>query len=99
MVVSWTDGRVHDVCMRDGRPLRDVVYADVVSGVEQQVDDDLGPVRAVSQQAEVAKRFFWTAKLALFLAQLVRELDEHLAVAVPLVLGEGQDAGDVVVLG
>jgi hypothetical protein len=48
--------------------------------------------------AQVAERPLRRADLALAAAQLVRELDEELAVAAPLVGGQREDAGQVVAL-
>ena len=85
--------------MGDRCLLRDVVDAHVLGCVHEEVDDGLRPIRAVAQEAEVGERLLRAPELPLALGQLVRELDEELAVPVPLVLRERQDTGDVVVLG
>jgi len=72
----------------DGRPLGDIVNAQLVRCVVKQVHDGLGPVRSVTEQSKIAERLLWAAKFALLLAQLVREFDEQFAVPVPLVLWE-----------
>lgn len=85
--------------MRDRSHLCDVVHTALVLALEHRLDNLLRPVRPVAQQAEVAQRLFRAAELALVLAEGVGELDEQLAVPVTLVLGQGEDTGDVVVLG
>ena len=80
------------------RFLRYIVDADVVRCCEQQVDDRLGPVGTIAQESKVGQRLFWAAKLSLFLAQFVRELDQELAIAVPLMLRKRQDTRDVVII-
>ena len=85
--------------MGDGGLLRDVVDAHVLGCGHEEVDDCLGPVRAVAQETQVTERLLRAPKLALLLAELVRELDKQLAVAVPLMLGQRENAGNVVVLG
>jgi hypothetical protein len=81
------------------RPLRDIVDAEVVLSVEKELDDSLGPIRPVPKQPQVTQRLFRTSEFTLFLAQLVRELDEHLPVPVPLMLRQSEDAGYIVILG
>ena len=68
-------------------------------GVGEQVEEHLAPVLAVAEQAEVGEGFLGGPELALALAELVAEGDEEAAVALSLVLGEGEDAGQVVAFG
>jgi len=89
---------VHHIRVRDGRLLRDIINAHVVRRLEQQLHNHLGPVRAVGEQAEITEWLLGAAELALLLAELVRELDEQLAIAKALVLRERKDTGDIVVL-
>lgn len=93
--------RVQDVVGRHGGQGADLVDVDIARPalVCQDVDDGLGPVGAVAQQAQVAQRFLGAAELPLPLAQLVAEGDEQLPVSVALELGQRQDARDVVALG
>ncbi len=90
---------VEDVCVGEGGLLCDLLDADVLFGLEQEVDDDLGPVGSIAEQAQIGERLLGTAELVLALGELVGEFDEKLAIASALVLRQGQDAGDVVVLG
>ena len=80
--------RIHHVRVCDGRFLGDVVDTELIRRVEQQLHDHFGPIRPVTKQAKIAKRLLRTPELPFLLAQLVRKLDEQLAVAVPLVLGK-----------
>ena len=64
----------------------------------QGVEDDAGPVGAVGDGAEVRQRPLGRADLALLFRELVAEGDEEAAVALALVGGQGQDAGEVVAL-
>jgi hypothetical protein len=64
----------------------------------QSVEDDAGPVGAVRHGAEVGERPLGRADPPFLLRQLVAEGDEEAAVALPLVRGQGQDAGEVVSL-
>ena len=43
--------RVQHVRMDNGRALRDLVDADILIGLEQQIDDDLSPVGTIREQA------------------------------------------------
>ena len=69
------------------RLLRNVVDAQFLLGIDQQLDDSLSPVGSVAQQTQVRKRFLGTPKLALFLAELVGKFDQEFTVTVSLVLG------------
>lgn len=86
---------------RHGGQGADLVDVDVARPalVGQDVDDRLGPVGAVAQQAQVAQGFLGAAEFPLPLAQLVAEGDQQLPVPVPLELGQRQDARHVVALG
>ena len=64
--------------------------------VLKYLQQDPAPVAPVAELAEVAERLLWTAHHLLHLAELVTERDEQLAVTLPLVRGQGQDAGNVV---
>ena len=66
---------------------------------DEYVGDGFGPVGAVAEEAEVGEGFFGGAEFGLALGELVAEGDEELAEPLALVLGQGQDAGDVVALG
>ena len=66
---------------------------------DEYVGDGFGPVGAVAEEAEVREGFFGGAELGLALGELVAEGDEEFAEARALVLGQDQDAGDVVALG
>mmetsp|Transcript_26858 Transcript_26858/g.46853 ORF Transcript_26858/g.46853 Transcript_26858/m.46853 type:complete len:210 (-) Transcript_26858:65-694(-) len=59
----------------------------------------MAPVGAVAQFAQVAQRLLGRAHLPLALRELVGEADKQLAIPLPLVGGEGEDAGQVVLLG
>jgi hypothetical protein len=84
----------------DGSLLRDIVNAEfLVHAVDEKFNDGLRPIGTVAEQAKIRERLFRAAELALFLAEFVRELNQELAVAVSLVLGQGQDARDIVALG
>ena len=63
--------RIHDIQMGDRRLLRNLVDTNVVARVEQKLDDLLRPIRAVSEQTEVAQRLLGAAKLSFDLAQLI----------------------------
>ena len=89
---------MEDVCVGEGGLLGNVVDRHVFCHTQQEFDNDLGPVGAVTEQAQVGERLLWTAELLLDLRQLVGELDEELPVSVPLVLGESEDTRDVVAL-
>ena len=79
--------------------LRNIVDTQFLRGIDQQLDDGLSPVGPVTQQAQVRKRFLGTPQLALLLAELVREFDQKFTVTMSLMLGEGEDASDVVAIG
>ena len=66
--------------------------------VAEKLEQRLAPVLAVAEQSEVRERLLRAAELALALAELVAELDEDAAPALALVLGQAEDAGDVVAL-
>lgn len=66
--------------------------------VGEDVHDGFLPVGAVSQEAEVREGFFGRAKFAFAFGELVAEGDEESAEAFTLVLGQSEDAGDVVVV-
>ena len=85
--------------MGDRRLLRNIVDAQFLCSIDQQLDDGLSPVGSITQQAQVRKRLLRTPQFAFFLAELVGEFDQEFTVAVSLVLGEGKDTGDVVVVG
>lgn len=53
--------------MRDGCLLRNVVDANIVVCIEQELNDSLGPVGSVTQKTQVTERFFRTAELAFLL--------------------------------
>ena len=67
--------------------------------LNDEADDGLSPVGAVAEEAEVGQGLFWGAELALALGELVGEGHEEVAVALALVLRQGEDAGNVVALG
>ena len=85
--------RRDNVVMEHGRLLGDVVDGDVAVGLmrEDHVDDDLGPVGAVGDEAEVAQRLLRRAELVLFLRELVGELDQEPPEAVLLVSATSVD--------
>lgn len=66
---------------------------------DEYVGDGFGPVGAVAEEAEVREGLFGRAELGFASGELVAECDEEFAEPLPLVLGQGQDAGDVVALG
>lgn len=65
----------------------------------QDVDDGLGPVCAIAQEAQIGQGFLGAAEAALALAELVAEGDEQEAIPPALILRQRQDAGHVVALG
>ena len=89
----------HVVCRHRGQrtQLLDIDFRPAVR--EQDVDDRVLPVRAISQQTQVAERFLGAAEFALAFRKLVAEGDEQLAEALALILRQGQDTRDVVALG
>ena len=93
--------RVQHVARRHGGQGADLLDAGLGLAVvvQQHADDGLLPVGAVAQQAQVRQRLLGRAELALALRQLVAEGDEQAAVALALVLRQGQDARHVVALG
>ena len=84
--------------MSDGRLLCNIVDAKLVLCVQQKVYNRLRPIRSVSKQTKITERFFRASQFAFFFTKFIRELDEELAVAVPLVLRKGQDTCDVVII-
>ena len=84
--------------MGNRRLLRNVVDAQLLRGVDQQLDDGLSPVGSVTQQTQVRKWLLGASQLAFFLAKLVGEFNQEFTVAVPLVLGESEDTGNVVIV-
>lgn len=85
------------ICVRNRGLLRNVVDAQIVLRIKQELDDLLRPVRPVTQQPQVAKRFFRTPQFALLLAELIREVDQQLSIPMTLVLGKRQYARDIVI--
>ena len=81
------------------RLLRNIIDAQFLCGIDQQLDDGLSPVGSVTQQTQVRKRFLGTSEFAFFLAELVGKFDQEFAVSVSLVLGQSEDTGDVIVVG
>lgn len=79
--------------------LRNVVDAQFLRGIDQQLDDSLSPVGPVTEQTQVREWFLGTPQLAFFLAEFVGEFDQKFTVTVSLMLGEGKDTSDVVVIG
>lgn len=63
--------RIHHVGMGDGRCLGNFVDADFIACRKDSLNDLVGPIGAVAEQAEVAKGLLGTAQLALALAQQV----------------------------
>lgn len=68
------------------RLLRNVVDAQLLCGIDQQLDNSLSPVGSITQQAQVRKGFLGTSKLAFLLAELVGKFDQEFTVTMPLVL-------------
>jgi hypothetical protein len=72
------------------RLLGDVVDAELGFALrtllDKQLDDRLCPISSVSQKSKIGEWFLWGAELALSFRELVRELDEELAVPEPLML-------------
>ena len=94
-----------DVVLLDAGLLADLIDRDlrsiaVVSSLDAQQDLQygVGPVGSVAQQAQVGQRLLRASRLPLELGELVAELYEELAVTLPLVGRQGEDAGNVVVL-
>lgn len=85
--------------MGDRCLLRNVVDAQLLRSVHQQLDNGLSPVGSVTQQTQVRKWLLRASQLAFFLAELVREFDQEFPVAVSLVLGESKNTGNVVIVG
>jgi len=84
--------------MGDRRLLRNIVDAQLLHSVDQQLDNRLSPVGPVTQQAQVRKWLLRTSQFAFFLAELVGEFDQDFTVSVSLVLGESEDTGDIVIV-
>lgn len=76
--------------------LSDLVDTDVVRAGKEAVDDRLGPVRSIREQAQVAQRLLRATELILPLRQLVRKLDQQLAPSATLSLRQRKDASDIV---
>lgn len=57
--------------MSDRSLLGYIIDTDVVSRVEQQFDDCLGPVRPVAEQSQVTQGLLGAPQLALLLAKFV----------------------------
>ena len=85
--------------MGDRCLLRNVVDAQLLRSVHQQLDNGLSPVGSVTQQTQVRKWLLRASQLAFFLAELVREFDQEFPVAVSLVWGESKNTGNVVIVG
>ena len=85
--------RRDDVVVEHRRLLGDVVDRDVALGLvgEDHVHDDLGPVGAVRDEAEIAQRLLRRAELVLLLRELVREFDQEPPEAVLLVSATSVD--------
>ena len=66
---------------------------------DEQVCDGFGPVGAVAEEAEVGEGFFGGAELGFAFGELIAECDEEFSETFPLVLRQGEDAGDVVAFG
>ena len=80
----------HSPQLLDGNPLQVLVL--------QDVQQHVGPVAAVAELAEVRERFLRGPHHLLQLGELVAAGYKELAVALPLVGGQGHDACHVVVL-
>lgn len=94
--------RMQHIPRRHGRQTPQLLHATLAllpRLVRQQIHDRLRPEGAIPQQPQIAERLLRAPELALPFAQLVAEGDEQLAEAHALVLGEGEDARDVVPLG
>ena len=85
--------------MGDRSLLRDIINTQLLRGIDQQLDNGLSPVGSVTQQTQVRKWLLRASQLAFFLAELVGEFDQQLAITVSLVLGESEDTGDVIIVG
>ena len=84
--------------MCDGGLLRNVVDANIVRSVEEEVDDGFCPVGAVAQQAQVTKWLLRASEFAFLLAELVGERDQQFAVSVALMLRECKDTRHIVIV-
>mmetsp|Transcript_19883 Transcript_19883/g.50441 ORF Transcript_19883/g.50441 Transcript_19883/m.50441 type:complete len:448 (-) Transcript_19883:704-2047(-) len=82
----------------DGGALTQLLDGDGALVVAQHAQQLARPVAVVRGATQVGQRALGRAHLALNLGQLVRHGDEELAVALALVRGEAQDAGQVVPL-
>jgi hypothetical protein len=91
--------RIHYICMCNRRLIGNLVNADIPLHSEQEINNRLRPIAPVPQQTEIGQGLLRGAQLALDLGKLIRELDEELAKAVTLVLRQGEDTCDIVVLG
>ena len=67
--------------------------------LDEEVGDGFGPVGTVAEEAEVGEGFLGGAELRFALGELVAEGDEEFPEPFPLVLRQGEDAGDVVAFG
>ena len=67
--------------------------------VGQDLEEGFTPVLPIPEQAEIREGFLGGPEFPLALAELITERDEEAAEALALVLGQGQDAGDVVAFG
>ena len=63
--------RVHDVPMREGGALRNLLQTNLILAVDQQFDNLLLPVCPIRQQSQVRQWFLRTAEFAFHLGQFV----------------------------
>lgn len=75
-----------------------LLHVDLGPPVRQDLHHRLLPIRAITQQAQIAERLLRTAQLALPLRELVAEGDEQAAEALALILRQRQDTRHIIPL-
>ncbi|KAG5459868.1 MAG: hypothetical protein BJ554DRAFT_8158, partial [Olpidium bornovanus] len=90
--------RVQHVVWCDGGRGRYLLDRDLAVESDECLDDDLGPVSPITEQAEIGKRLLRGSNLLFDLAQLVRERDEYLPVPHSLELRQPDHVPPVLVL-
>jgi hypothetical protein len=63
---------------------------------DKRLDNRCPPIIPVTQQSQIRKRLFRRSCLSFFAREEITEFDQEVAVPFALVVGQGNDAGEVV---